>query len=127
MNNLNSSDFYRKTPYNPETLNQIWMSQISDSHDIFCNCESPFAHLLASIFPPGHKDRDITISQILKRDYKQICHSGGPEEGGHGSAVGGTASAATDKGADDIKDEEEEYPGEEIDALLATAIEEGAR
>lgn len=102
------------------------MSQISDAHDIYCNCESPFAHLLASIFPPGHKDRDLTITQILKRDYKQICRSGGPEDGGHGSAAGGTASAATAESADHIK-EEEEFPGEEIDALLASAIEENAR
>lgn len=127
MNNLTAVDFYKPPPYNTETLNQIWMSQISDSHDIWCNCESPFAHLLASIFPPDHKDRDLTVSQIIKRDYKQICHSGGQEEENHGMDAGGTASAATAAETRGLEGEEEEYPGEEIDAMLAAAIQENAR
>ncbi len=60
------------------------MSMIADTHDIHCNCWHPFAHLLASIFPPGHKDRLLTIQEILTRDYKEICRSGGEEERSHG-------------------------------------------
>nr|UHS18239.1 MAG: hypothetical protein [Gammatorquevirus sp.] len=127
MNNLTAIDFYKPPPYNTETLNQIWMSQISDSHDIWCNCNGPFAHLLASIFPPGHKDRDLTVSQIIKRDYKQSCLSGGKEEEGPGLADGGTASAATAAETRPIEGEEEDYPGDEIEHLLAAAIEESAR
>jgi len=100
MNNLTAKDFYKPTKYNPETLNQIWMSEIADSHDIWCDCCGPFAHLLASIFPPGHQDRDKTINQILQRDYKQ-CLSGGPEERSHGGAGG------------DIKEEQPQEEREE--------------
>ncbi len=91
MNNLTAIDFYKPTKYNPETLNQIWMSEIADSHDIWCDCNGPFAHLLASIFPPGHKDRDLTISQILTRDFKQ-CLSGGRDVEDHGGAADTSAA-----------------------------------
>ena len=93
------------------------MSQIADAHDNICNCNQPFAHLLASIFPPGHQDRDLSINQILQRDYKEKCLSGGAAAGGHGSAGGG---------GDPIKpepegDAEEEFQDEGIDAMLAAA------
>ncbi len=123
MNNLTATDFYKPTPYNPETLNQIWMSEISDSHDIWCNCNGPFAHLLASIFPPGHQDRDLTINQILKRDYKQQCHSGGDAGESHGMADG------KQKDSTDIKREkpEEDFPEEDIEDLLAAAADAETR
>ena len=84
MQALSAKDFYTPTPYNQDTKNQIWLSQIADSHDNFCNCNHPFAHLLASIFPPGHKDRNFTINQILARDYKEKCLSGGTADANHG-------------------------------------------
>lgn len=75
---FNAADFYTPTRYNCQTKDQLWMSIIADSHDVHCQCDTPFAHLLANIFPPGHKDRDLTINDILKRDYQQLrCHSGG--------------------------------------------------
>ena len=115
--------FYKQTTYNGDTLNQMWMSLIADSHDIHCKCEAPFAHLLQSIFPPGHKDRQLTIEQITTRDFLQ-CHSGGIEEESHGIQLG--ESAAT------LKQEEEENQGAEqdIDDLIlaaAAAAEEGTR
>lgn len=116
MNNLNSADFYKPSPYNSDTLNQIWMSTIADSHDIWCNCTGPFAHLLASIFPPGHKDRDLTINQIIQRDYKQQCHSGG----GNAADVHGLAATAEDIKPDPEGDEED-FQDEGIDAILAAA------
>jgi len=110
MNNLTSTDFYKKTPYNPETLNQIWMSTIADSHDIWCNCTGPFAHLLASIFPPGHQDRSLTIEQIIQRDYNQQCHSGGTAERNPGSPTATGCTGAGEnvliEGKDFIKDED---------------------
>jgi len=119
MNNLTATDFYKPTRYNPETLNQIWMSEIADSHDIWCDCNGPFAHLLASIFPPGHQDRDLTISEILKRDYRK-WHSGGEEETRDGGA--GDSNAATLK----QETEERDLPDterEDIEGLLAAAEE----
>lgn len=119
MNNLTAIDFYKPTKYNPETLNQIWMSEIADSHDIWCDCNGPFAHLLASIFPPGHSDRDLTISEILKRDYRK-WHSGGEGETS-GGGVSDTAAATLKQ-----EEEEKDLPNtekEDIEDLLAAAEE----
>lgn len=126
MQNLSTKDFYQETNFNPETKNQIWMSQIADSHDNICCCDHPFAHLLASIFPPGHRDRDSTINQILIRDYKEKCLSGGVEGANHGLADGATA-AENGPPKEEKPDEDEEYPGDELDALLAAAMQENAR
>lgn len=91
------------------------MSEIADSHDIWCNCTGPFAHLLASIFPPGHQDRNLTITQILERDYKQ-CHSGGHA----GASAGGVADTNVGTLKEDQKDLQEEEK-EDIENLLAAA------
>ncbi len=118
MSKIQAKDFYHPTPFNQETKNQIWMSQIADAHDNICHCNHPFAHLLASIFPVGHKDRDLTINQILLRDYREKCRSGGEEEERTGMADSGTGGGF--KGIK-AEEEEEELPGEEIEDLLAAA------
>lgn len=75
---LCSKDFMnRQRKYNNETLEQLWMSIINDSHEAICQCDYPFAHALALIFPLGHTDRNKTIEEILKRDYREKCLSGG--------------------------------------------------
>lgn len=104
MQNLCSTDFFKKTKFNAETQTQLWMSNIGDSHDIFCDCDTPFAHLLASIFPPGHTDRNKTIEQILIRDFNQKCHSGGTAEKNLGMA----SAFAEDGERDGLKEEKEE-------------------
>jgi len=120
MVSISSSDFFKKTKFNEETQNQVWMSQIADSHDNICSCWHPFAHLLASIFPPGHKDRDLTINQILLRDYKEKCHSGGEE----GENSGPTTGLITPKEEDTEKDGPEGAAEEDhTDALFAAAVE----
>lgn len=121
--NICSTDFFIPTPFNEETKTQVWMSQIADSHDNICNCTHPFAHLLASIFPPGHTDRDKTINYILARDYKDKCLSGGNEGRGHGMAASGTGGGFKPK----EEREEEDLPEEEIEGLLAAAAEEDTR
>lgn len=82
----NTSNFFQPSPYNHETKEQMWCSIIGDFHDSFCGCDKPFCHLLSSIFPPGHQDRNLTIQQILERDSQ--CHSGGKEGESHGGATG---------------------------------------
>nr|UHS18451.1 MAG: hypothetical protein [Gammatorquevirus sp.] len=120
MQNLSAADFFKPTHFNTDTKNQIWMSIIADSHDSICHCNSPFGHLLASIFPPGHKDRDLTINQILKRDFLQECHSGGKEGESPGTAAGGTGGGF--KGANRLgEDAEEDLPREELEELIAAA------
>lgn len=114
MQNLSAKDFSKTTHFNLETKNQLWMSTIADTHDCWCNCDTPFAHLLASIFPPGHRDRILTIQQILSRDYKQLCHSGGAVAEDIGTVP------VTENGIEqkDIKREEQDQPEEDIDELL---------
>lgn len=107
------STFYKPTPYNGTTKEQMWMSLISDGHDIHCGCCQPYAHLLNIIFPEGHTDRNKPISEIIARDLK--CHSGGEEEEDHGLALGASAATENIKQTEDIKQEEE------LDALLAAA------
>jgi len=112
---LSHKDFARKTKYNIDTQNQIWMSNIADSHDCWCDCPTPFAHLLASIFPPGHQDRNKTIKEILDRDYKELCHSGGREE-----SAGGAAATATAE--DPPEEREEDYiEDKDLEDLLGAA------
>ena len=122
MQNLSAKDFFVATPFNLETKNQIWMSQIADSHDNICYCNHPFAHLLACIFPPGHQDRNLTINQILERDYTEKCRGGGDADAsGTPTGAGGTAG-----GFKNIKEEsqEEDLPGDEIEELLTAAADE---
>ncbi len=97
------------------------MSIVGDSHDMICKCETPFAHILYCIFPEGHKDRELTVKQIIERDL-QICHSGGEEEESHGIPVGGSAATAADDTGVKVEDHTEE-DAEEIEKLLAAAEE----
>jgi hypothetical protein len=122
MNNISATDFIKPTHYNSDTKNQIWMSIITDSHDNFCNCQSAYAHLLASIFPPGHSDRDLTINQILERDYKEQCLSGGAAAESSGmEGTGGTKPGLEkEEGAHFIKDEE-------LEDLIAAGEDAGGR
>ncbi len=111
------SSFFKLTTYNGITKQQIWLTTVQDSHDIHCGCDKPYAHLLDAIFPEGHKDRKLTIEEIIKRDSQ--CHSGGDEEEDHGIQLGGSAAALAD-----IKEEKQEDSGDaELAALLAAAEE----
>nr|UHS18254.1 MAG: hypothetical protein [Gammatorquevirus sp.] len=110
------SKFFKKTPYNNETKNQMWMSMIADGHDICCGCLQPFAHLLDSIFPEGHADRGLTVQQIIDRDYP-LCHSGGDEEGDHGLVAGDSAATLLAK-----QEEEEDFRNDgDAEEFLAAA------
>ncbi len=63
---------------------------------------------LLLFFPPGHKDRDLTINQILARDYTEQCRSGGAAETSHGMEGGEDTKPDLEgeEGAHFIKDEE---------------------
>jgi len=118
------SKFFAKTTYNNETLNQLWMSILSDSHDICCKCNQPFAHLLDSIFPEGHKDRFLTVDDIIKRDYT-TCHSGGIEEESPGLADIPGAEGLAGLGA--AAEEEEYIRDDELTTLIAAAEDAATR
>lgn len=109
---LSSKDFFKPTRFNSDTKNQIWCSQIADGHDNICGCDWPFAHLLATLFPPGHADRDLTINQILDRDYQALCLSGGGAENGFGTL-------ATEDGKENPEQGEENYiPDADLQELI---------
>lgn len=118
MQNISVQDFFKETHYNKDTKNQLWMSTIADFHDAICDCFHPFAHMLASIFPPGHQDRNLTINQILQRDYQETCHSGGAGEENSGGKIT-TEKQPTEREEKDGQEEEDT-----LDALLAAAAEE---
>lgn len=100
------------------------MSILSDSHELVCNCNFPFGHLLSIIFPLGHSDRDLTINQILLRDYKEKCHSSGA-----GDASGGGAVVATAAAMQSLPEEEggKDQEDAELAGLLAAIEEENSR
>lgn len=122
MQNLAANDFARPTHFNLDTKNQLWMSVIANHHDSWCNCNTPFAHLLASIFPPGHRDRLLTIEQILSRDYQSLCLSGGADAKNSGTVPATKDGAAANQ---NIKQEKNEEEGniEELLAAVADAEE----
>lgn len=117
----NTSNFYKKCPYNHETQEQMWCSLIGDSHDSFCGCDKPFCHLLASIFPPGHQDRNLTIQQILIRDSQ--CHSGGEEDASPGMAKDLNIKDSTER-KEDPENIKEEDTIEDLLFAAAAAAEE---
>ncbi len=73
--------FYRPTPYSSETKEQIWQTVFTDCHDCFCGCTEPFSHFANLLIPPDHPDRNLTIDQLIHKNYKrQLCLFGGKEE-----------------------------------------------
>ncbi len=114
--NICSRDFFNKTAYNAETLEQLWMSTLSDTHEMICGCNHPFAHLFSIIFPIGHTDRDKTIDFILARDFKEKCLSSGKG----GDASGNPEEITTA----DLKQEdtrEDSLAGADVEDLLSAA------
>ncbi len=72
--------FLVQNPYNSETREHLWSSVIVDCHDSFCGCTSPISHWLSIIFPEGHKDRYLTVNEIIHRElHNQQCLFGGEE------------------------------------------------
>lgn len=117
-----SKDFFNKSDYNQETKEQLWASIIQDAHDSICRCHQTYAHLLSIIFPLGHQDRNLSINQILLRDYREKCRSGG----GAGDATGFLTEKTTIPDATEEKEQQEEDTKEEIsDLLAAVAAAEG--
>ena len=119
-------NFFRKPEYNPDTCASLWTSSITDSHDSFCGCTKPIAHLLQLIFPEGHKDLDLTIRQIIKRELEdQKCLFGGPEEGNTGEAP---TDHTTKEEINTPKEDAEGFTNIDIEDLLAAAAaDEGPR
>lgn len=77
---MSHSRFFSAPKYNHIGRQQLWINACIFSHDAWCGCDCPIAHLIDSLLPIGHKDRDLTVKEILSRDYQVRCRSGGQEE-----------------------------------------------
>lgn len=120
---LCSKDFFNKSKYNPETKEALWLSVIQDTHDSICSCDHGYAHLLALIFPLGHRDRNKTINDILLRDYKEKCLSGGAGDAASGFPKPDTDAEIPTEGAAGPSEEDAAF----VDVLAAVEGGEGAR
>lgn len=108
-------NFFRKTTFNQETLEQLWLSQINDTHDSICNCTRPFIHLLALLFTEEHKDRHLSIHNIITREFKQHqCLFGGDADKNIGMAL-----AAGIPEEEKPTEEKEDLTEEDIEELIA--------
>lgn len=115
-------NFYRPPAYNSDTQDQLWTAAIADQHDAYCGCTKPITHLLSILFPEGHKDRKLTIEQILQREIQDSkCLFGGQEEKSGGEA--GIGASTEDAGIilEEEEKEEDHISNTEIEALLAAA------
>ena len=89
-------------------------------HDSFCGCCKPFVHLLSVLFPEDHKDHNLSISEIIKREQlDSLCLFGGQEEENSGGATGGPTTEERDI-TEDLK-REEDLTEEAIEELIAAA------
>jgi hypothetical protein len=78
--------------------------------------------LLSIIFPLGHQDRNLTINQILFKNYREKCHSSRDAK----DATGFLTEKITMPDATKKKKQQEENTKEEIsDLLAAVAAAEG--
>lgn len=114
-------NFFTDSTYNSDTKHQLWLSTINDIHDTFCCCTRPFAHLLAQLFPEDHKDRHLTVHQIVTREFKaHKCLFGGKQEEDGGVA---DAGPSTDEGFKLKLEEsqEEGFADLNIEELIAAA------
>lgn len=109
--------FYRPTPYNKDTKEQIWQTTIVDIHDSFCGCCQPICHLLNLVFPPDHKDRKTTIDDILNRETKyQKCLFTGEEE-----KDGGGENRGAGENQDTTRKDDKDFTNLDVEDLLAAA------
>lgn len=115
---MSTINFYRTTPYNKETKEQIWGTIFTDAHDLHCGCTEPTAHILNNLIPPDHPSRHQTIDNYINNCYRrQLCLFGGKGEksGGEASTVPGTKENTT------LTEEKEEYVDINTEDLLAAA------
>lgn len=113
------SFLFKPTKYNNETKQQLWMSVFQDTHDSICECTTGFAHALDLMFPEGHKDRNLTVAQIITRDTA-LWHSGGTGETSHGLADGET-KPEEDTTKQPVEENEDSLADEDIEELIAAA------
>lgn len=113
-------NFYKFSPYDSDTKQQLWLSQMTDAHDTWCGCTEPIAHFLSAIFPPDHKDYNCTIKQIVTRRHKELqWYFGGKDERSGGEAEEGPSTKENIKQTK----EDEDFADLNVEELIAAAEE----
>lgn len=115
---MSTLNFYRTTPYNKETKEQIWGTIFTDAHDLHCGCTEPAAHILNNLIPPDHPSRHQTIDNYITNCYRrQLCLFGGKDE----KSTGEASTAPGTKENTTLTEEKEEYVDINTEDLLAAA------
>lgn len=119
-------EFYRPTPYNKETKQQIWSTIFTDAHDLHCGCTEPAAHFLNELIPPDHPQRHTSIDSFINNCYRrQIClFTGGKEEKDSGEAKEDHTTKGDGK---PTEEKEDTYADINIEDLLAAAADADKR
>ncbi len=79
---MSSTAFFEPPAYNLDGRQSLWLDVCCQSHDTWCGCSHPTAHLLSCLLPPGHPDRNLTVQQLIEKAYSTKWPSGGTEEEG---------------------------------------------
>ncbi len=114
---MNKTRFFEPPTYNLDGRQQLWIDACIQTHDTWCGCNYPTAHLLNCLLPPGHQDRNLTVEELIEKAYQQKWPSGGKEE------KGGTTEENPDTKEGDltIEDLEDAFGDGAIEDLLAAA------
>lgn len=114
---MTDTKFFEPPSYNLDGRQQLWIDTCTNSHDTWCGCNYPTAHLLNCLLPPGHPDRQLTVHQLIEKALTTKWPSGGT-----GAAAGGTTiSQDTEEEPEDTEDPEGDFGDDAINELLAAA------
>lgn len=116
---MQKPEFFQPPAYNHTGRQQLWLDGCIFTHDSWCGCNYPVLHLLSALLPPGHKDRDLTVEELITRETKR-CLSGGEE----GNSGGPTTDFPTEKEETGLENLEDVFTEDAIDELLAAAAED---
>lgn len=117
---MQKPEFFQPPAYNHTGRQQLWLDGCIFTHDSWCGCNYPALHLLSALLPPGHKDRDLTVEELITRETK-LCLTGGKEEKGGDPPITTATETEEETGLENL---EEIFSGDAIDELLAAAAED---
>lgn len=117
---MSNTSFFEPPRYNLDGRQQLWVDSCVQSHDTWCGCNNPTAHLLNCLLPPGHKDRYLTVQLLIEKAYNTKWPSGGTEE--TNTTTQEEEHGEEDK--EDIENLEDAFGDGAIEELLAAAAED---
>ncbi len=115
---MNRTPFFEPPKYNLDGRQQLWIDACLLAHDTWCGCDSAAVHLLSALLPIGHKDRELTVDELIQKGYNQKCHFGGTEE----TSGTQTEDLHTEQEEENLRDPEDDgFTDAAIDELLLAA------